>query len=48
MYGRKCEWCGAYLDPGEKYDCAIEREKAAEQAAQSGKECNKKRKEDKK
>lgn len=30
MYGYKCLYCGAYLDPGEKCDCIIEREKAAE------------------
>ena len=41
VYGYKCERCGAYLDPGEKCDCAIEREKAAELRAQSGKQIKK-------
>lgn len=41
MYGYKCERCGAYLDPGEKCDCAIEREKATELRAQSGKQIKK-------
>lgn len=25
MYGYRCPECGAFLDPGEKCDCAIER-----------------------
>lgn len=37
MYGYKCQYCGAYLDPGEKCDCVLENEKAAELKAQSGK-----------
>lgn len=28
MYFRNCEYCGSYLDPGEKCDCQ-EKEKAA-------------------
>ena len=30
MYGHKCPECGAFLDPGEKCDCILEKEKAAE------------------
>lgn len=30
MYGYRCPECGAFLDPGERCDCAIEKEKAAE------------------
>ncbi len=25
MYGRQCEDCGAFLDPGEKCDCKSEK-----------------------
>ena len=41
MYGHKCPECGAYLDPGEKCDCVLEKEKAAELRAQSGKQIKK-------
>lgn len=27
MYAHKCEFCGAYLDPGERCDCLDEKEK---------------------
>lgn len=30
MYFRNCEYCGSYLDPGEKCDCQ-EKKKAASQ-----------------
>ena len=30
MYGYRCPECGAFLDPGEKCDCAVEKERAAE------------------
>lgn len=30
MYARICPECGCYLDPGEKCDCAEEREKEQE------------------
>lgn len=41
MYGYKCSNCGAYLDPGEKCDCIVKKEKAAEGRTQSGKEIKK-------
>ena len=33
MYYRKCEYCGAYLDPGERCDCQNPEDEENEKAA---------------